>query len=137
MTSKRREMLDLLHKVKNKAPRRLLNDTVRLIKTQEANNINRAGPKRQLDFLLDHMSQPEVVALVDRLLDNHRRMQQTADALRRRRKISDLTRSLYHYKACEADKLAMSDLVAQVRYVVGVIGGKRRLEAILENKDMT
>ncbi len=137
MTSKRREMLDLLHKVKNKAPRRLLNDAVKLIKTQEANHINRAGAKKQLDFLLGHMSQPEVVALVDKLFDSHRRMQQIADALRRRRKISDLTRSLYHYKACEADSLAMSDLVAQVRYVAGVIGGKRRLEAILENKDTT
>lgn len=131
MTTKRREVLELLYRLKQGAPSRLLNDEVRKVKTAEADHINHAGFRKQLDFLIEKHGLPAVKKMVEHHLEQHRRLKKLAEVVRRKRKMAAIVHRLYQYKAGEADTLAMSDMTAQLKYILHTLGGRDVLKALL------
>jgi hypothetical protein len=133
MHHKRRALMDLLHRLKREAPSRLLNEEVRRCKLKEADVINHAGFRRQLDFLIAQADLAGVQRQVAALLQERQQLRVLVDLISREHKRSALVRLLYYYKACEADHLAMGDVTGQLKYVLTRVGGPEKLQAALED----
>lgn len=131
MSHQRRTVHELLQKFKGSAGQKFLNEQVRLRKEHEAKSINNAGPRRQLEYLLEKLHAQKLESLCASFQREQQLLKELAERLQNRRRLANLVRCLYHQKACEAEKLAMNTVTEQLKYLLRLTGSISRLEAVL------
>ena len=132
MQSNRKAFTQLLYKLKA-CNGKILNGSVKDLKLQEAETLNRSGLTKQLDYMVNQLGLREATKLADELIVEQTKLEQIVLVVKKRRQLSELVQLIYHHKAREAEGLMMQSYGLQIKYLMDRLGGEEMLYRVLDD----
>lgn len=115
---KRQLITDLVRTANGKSPRGAFNHAV----TMTAEDLNKRGLRRQLQFLLNYLGAAQTTRLVEDLMKLEREINNLTTQAVRADRLGALLRTVYDLKMKEAHQVAHSKPNVAIRYLVHALG---------------